>query len=106
MKKSYIYKGIAALVWACLLTACSDFLDKEPSDELTGEKTFSDWVTLEQFHWDTYNFLRNGECRIANSWLDAATDLAETSMSNAGTRTSFNIGNYYGGGGADELTTT
>lgn len=87
-----------------LMTACSDFLDKEPSNELTGEQTFSDWVTMEQFHFDTYNFLLNGECRINNSWLDAATDLAETSMSNSGTRTSFNIGNYYAGGGAAELT--
>ncbi len=106
MKHTYIYKGVAAVLMMMALAACSDFLDKEPSNELTGDQTFSDWATLEQFHWDTYNFLRNGECRINNSWLDAATDLAETSMSNAGTRTSFNIGNYYAPGGADELTTT
>ena len=37
-------------------------------------------------------------------WLDAATDLAESSIGTSGTRTSFNIGNYYGGGGAAELT--
>ncbi len=104
MKKSYIYKGIAALTLAFSMTACSDFLDKEPSNELTGQQTFSDWVTMEQFHFDTYNFLLNGECRINNSWLDAATDLAETSMSNSGTRTSFNIGNYYASGGSAELT--
>lgn len=88
-----------------LATACSDFLDKEPSNELTGKQTFSDWVTLEQFHWDTYNFLLNGECRINGSWLDAATDLAETSVSSSGTRNSFNIGNYYSSAAAAELTT-
>ena len=104
MKKSYIYKGIAALAVAFSLSACSDFLDKEPSNELTGQQTFSDWVTLEQFHWDTYNFLLNGECRINNSWLDAATDLAETSISSSGTRNSFNIGNYYASDAAAELT--
>ena len=104
MKKSYIYKGIAALAVAFSMTAC-DFLDKEPSNELTGQQVFSDWVTMEQFHFDTYNFLLNGECRINGSWLDAATDLAETSVSNSGTRTSFNIGNYYAAGGAAELTT-
>lgn len=103
MKKSYIYKGIAALAVAFSMTAC-DFLDKEPSNELTGQQVFSDWVTMEQFHFDTYNFLLNGECRINGSWLDAATDLAETSVSNSGTRTSFNIGNYYAAGGAAELT--
>ena len=89
---------------AFTLSACSDFLDKEPSNDLTGEQTFSDWVTMEQFHWDTYNFLLNGECRINGSWMDAATDLAECSVSGSGTRTSFNIGNYYAGGGAADLT--
>lgn len=104
MKKSYIYKGVAALALAFAVTACSDFLDKEPSNELTGEQTFSDWVTMEQFHYDIYNFLRNGQSRISNSWLDAATDLAECSMSDAGTRVSFNIGNYYASTASNELT--
>ena len=114
MKKSYIYKGIAALAMAFTLSSCADFLDKEPSNDLTGEQTFSDWVTMEQFHWDTYNFLLNGECRVNGSWLDAATDLAECAVSSSGTRNSFNIGNYqttldeynnYNGAGAAELTT-
>lgn len=82
----------------------TDFLDKEPSNELTGAETFSDWATMEQFHWDTYNFLRNGECRINGSWMDATTDLAETSYATAGARTTFNIGNYYGDGASNELT--
>lgn len=105
MKKYYINIGIVALSISLTLSSCSDFLDKEPSSELTGEQTFSDWVTLEQFHWDTYNFLLNGECRVNGSWLDAATDLAECSVSSSGTRNSFNIGNYYTGYGASELTT-
>ncbi len=96
----------AAFLGLCqsFFASCSDFLDKEPSNELTGAQTFSDWATMEQFHFDTYNFLRNGQCRIANSWLDAATDLAETSYSGGGTRVSFNIGNYYSSAAAGELT--
>jgi hypothetical protein len=95
---------------AITLTSCEDmfgdFLDKQPSNELTEEEVFNDWETTKQFHFDTYNFLRNGVGRIEKSWLDAATDLAETSISKGGVRTTFNIGNYYGGGGASELTDT
>lgn len=104
MKKAIIYSTALLLLGATTLTSCEDFLDKEPSNQLTGEQTFSEWKTMEQFHLDTYNFLRNGECRINNSWLDAATDLSECSMSSSGTRVSFNIGNYYASGAANELT--
>jgi hypothetical protein len=81
------------------------FLDKQPSNELTEEQTFSDWTTTKQFHYDTYNFLRHGSGRINLTWLDAATDLGETSFT-AGVKMSFNIGNYYGGGGYNELSGT
>lgn len=94
----------ATLVGAALaLTGCSDFLDKQPSNELDQDKTYADWKMFEYFHTDTYNFLLHGANRINGSWLDAATDLAETSFASGGTRTTFNIGNYYGGGGAAEL---
>jgi hypothetical protein len=97
-------------VAATTLTSCEDafggFLDKQPSNELTGEEVFSDWSLTEEFHFDTYNFLRHGADRINSSWLDAATDLGETSFATGGTRTTFNIGNYYGSGGANELTDT
>jgi len=106
MKKNKIFSFAASLAVACTMVSCSDYLDKEPSNELTGNQVFSDWTLLRQFHWDTYNFLRNGAQRVNGSWMDAATDLAETSYGTAGTRTSFNIGNYYGGGGAPELTGT
>lgn len=101
MKKNII---ISAMVFALTATSCSDFLDKEPSNDLSKETTYSGWVTAQQFHWDTYNFLLHGALRINNSWLDAATDLAECAIPTGGTRTTFNIGNYYGGGGAAELT--
>jgi hypothetical protein len=97
-------------VAATTLTSCEDafggFLDKQPSNELTGEEVFSDWSLTEEFHFDTYNFLRHGANRINGSWLDAATDLGETSFATGGTRTTFNIGNYYGSDGANELTAT
>ena len=92
------------MVFALAATSCSDFLDKEPSNDLSKETTYSGWVTAQQFHWDTYNFLLHGALRINNSWLDAATDLSECAIPTGGTRTTFNIGNYYGGGGAAELT--
>ena len=85
-------------------TGCSDFLDKQPSNELNEDKTYADWKMFEAFHVDTYNFLLHGANRINGSWLDAATDLAETSFSTGGTLTTFNIGNYYGANGAAELT--
>jgi hypothetical protein len=97
-------------VAATTLTSCEDafggFLDKQPSNELTGDEVFSDWSLMEEFHFDTYNFLRHGANRINSSWLDAATDLGETSFATGGTRTTFNIGNYYGSDGANELTDT
>ena len=101
MKKNII---ISTMVFSLAATSCSDFLDKEPSNDLSKEITFSGWTTAQQFHWDTYNFLLHGALRVNNSWLDAATDLSECAIPTAGTRTSFNIGNYYGGGGAAEFT--
>lgn len=110
MKKTLLYSLFALSISATTLTSCEDmfgdFLNKQPSNELTGEQVFGDWALTEQFHFDTYNFLRHGAHRINNSWLDAATDLGHTSFATAGTRTTFNIGNYYGGGGADELKNT
>ena len=109
MKKTIIY-SLFAWVASFTLTSCEevfgDFLNKQPSNELTEEEVFSDWSLMVEFHNDTYNFLRNGACRIKDSWLDAATDLAETSYSTGGVRTTFNIGNYYGEAGAAELTET
>lgn len=110
MKKTLLYSIFALGIATTTLTSCEDmfggFLDKQPSGELTGDEVFGDWGMMTQFHNDTYNFLRHGACRINNSWLDAATDLAETSYANGGVRTTFNIGNYYGGGGGAELSST
>lgn len=109
MKKVIIF-GLFALMASVSLTSCEDafgdFLDKQPSNELTEEQVFSGWNLMVQFHIDTYNFLRHGANRINGSWLDAATDLAQTSVYYGGTRTTFNIGNYYGGGGYNELSST
>ena len=107
MKKYSIF-ALALAMGAMTLTSCEDafgnFLDKQPSNELTKAEVLGSFTLLEQNHNDTYNFLLHGASRINNSWLDAATDLAESSIGTSGTRTSFNIGNYYGGGGAAELT--
>ena len=107
MKRIFIY-ATALLTFCATMSSCEDafgnFLEKQPSQDLTEEEVFSDWSMLEQFHFDTYNFLLHGAHRINSSWLDAATDLAECSIGTSGTRTTFNIGNYYGSGGAEELT--
>lgn len=109
MKKTLLYSLFALSIASTTLTSCEDmfggFLDKQPSNELTGEQVFGDWKLMEQFHFDTYNFLRHGACRINSTWLDAATDLAGTSYT-AGVKTTFNIGNYYGGSGYSELEAT
>jgi len=101
---------LALGISAVTLTSCEDmfgdFLDKDPSNELTEEQVLSDWATAMQYHFDTYWYLRNGALRINDSWLDAATDLAHTSYSSGGVRTTFNIGNYYGTAGQNELVDT
>lgn len=110
MKKTCIYGLFALSIASVILTSCEEifggFLDKQPSNELTEEEVFGDWNLMEEFHYDTYNFLRHGACRINNSWLDAATDLAGTSYASGGVRSTFNIGNYFGSSGAAELTDT
>ena len=110
MKKTIIYSLFAVCIATFTLTSCEDafgnFLDKQPSNELTEEEVFSDWNLMVEFHYDTYNFLRHGAGRIKDSWLDSATDLAETSYSTGGVSTTFNIGNYYGSAGEAELTAT
>lgn len=110
MKKTILYSLLACSMVLVSLSSCEDafggFLDKQPSNELTEDEVFGDWNLMEQFHLDTYNFLRHGACRIKDSWLDSATDLAETSYSTGGTRTSFNVGNYYGDLGKPELSDT
>lgn len=105
MKKLIQHTISAACIGVALaFTGCSDFLDKQASNELNEEKTYADWKMFEAFHFDTYNFLLHGANRVNGSWLDAATDLAETSFATGGTVTTFNIGNYYGSAGAAELT--
>lgn len=109
MKRTIRYIACWLAVSGILCTSCEDlfgdFLEKDPSNELTEEQVFSDWTTTMQFHYDTYDFLRNGANRINGSWMDAATDLAHTSYA-YGVRTSFNIGNYYAASGENELSGT
>ncbi len=106
MKRYYILASVALAIGAFAMTSCSDYLDKEPSNTLTKEDVLGSWTNLEEQHFDTYNFLRHGANRINNSWLDAASDLAENANGTGGVRTTFNIGNYYGTGAAGELTDT
>ena len=105
MKKISIY-ALSLALGAMTMTSCSDFLDKQPSNDLTKKDVLSDFTTLVYNHNDTYNFLRHGAQRINSSWLDAATDLAECAIGTSGTRTSFNIGNYFASGASNETEST
>jgi hypothetical protein len=109
-KKTILCLALSTIVSGATFTSCEDmfgdFLDKQPSNELTEKEVFSLWSNTQKFHYDTYNFLRHGAGRIKDSWMDAATDLAHTSYSWGGVRSSFNIGNYYSSSGAAELTDT
>ena len=101
---------IALVISSVALTSCEglfgDFLDKDPSFELREDQVFSNWANASRFHYDTYSYLRHGALRINDSWLDAASDLAQTSYATGGVRTTFNVGNYYGSAGANELIQT
>jgi len=106
MRLKHIIITLAGCV--TILTACekSKFLDKTPSGELTSDQVWSSWTNTVYYYNDTYNFLRNGQARIANSWMDEATDLAEASRSACGTRSSFNVGDFYATGGEAEILDT
>ena len=108
MKKYLLYIIFGACIGS--FSSCEDmfgdFLDKQPSNELEEDDVWTSWKNTEYYYYDIYNFLRSGLGTINESWLDSATDLAQTSFSKGGTRTSFNIGNYYAEGGAFELTDT
>ena len=106
MKKILIY-ALVALGITFTLSSCEkmfgNFLDKEASNDLTEEQVFSNWALMEYYHWNIYSYMINGFGRINNSWLDSATDLGETSYGTAGTRQSFNLGNYYSEAGEAEF---
>ena len=106
MKKILTY-ALVALGITFTLSSCEkmfgNFLDKEPSNQLTEEQVFSNWALMEYYHFNTYSYIPNGFGRIDDSWLDAATDLGETSFGKSGARQSFNLGNYYSDYGEDEF---
>ncbi len=104
--KQKISHIILSLTLAGTLFASCNFLDKQPSSEMTEEQVWNSWANTSYFYNDTYNYLRSGLARINFSWMDAATDLAETSYSYGGTRKSFNVGNFYAREGEGEIKAT
>jgi hypothetical protein len=105
--KKYIIYIVTALFFAGVFSSCEDmfgdFLEKAPGAELTEDQVFSNWKRTVYYHNDIYNFMRNGLARVNSSWLDAASDLGETSFVMGGVKTSINLGNYYGEGCAPEV---
>ena len=83
MKKILIY-ALVALGMTFTLSSCEkmfgNFLDKEPSNQLTEEQVFSNWALMEYYHFNTYSFIPNGFGRIRNSrvsTLGTTTQLPE-----------------------------
>jgi len=107
MKKHILFFAIVVSSIG-LFSSCEDmfgnFLDKAPSAELTEDQVFANWKRTVYYHNDIYNFMRNGLARVNSSWLDAASDLGETSYSSGGVKNSLNLGNYYGDGCYPEVT--
>ncbi len=108
MNKISLYITGVVLAFASLFSSCEDseFLDKTPSGELTEDQVWSSFTNTKYFYYDTYNFLRSGLAYMDGAWMDAATDLAVMSRSSCGTNTSFNVGNFYDGGGSAEISDT
>ena len=118
MKKIVLF--ILAIV---TLSSCEDvfgdFLDKAPGAEITEEEVFSNWIRTGYYHNDIYNYLRTGKDWISSrsgerregystdgSWLDSGSDIGISSRDTDGSRTSFNVGNYFDAGGAVEIIYT
>ncbi|MDR1370541.1 MAG: RagB/SusD family nutrient uptake outer membrane protein [Dysgonamonadaceae bacterium] len=90
----YIISG-AVVITMFLLVACSDFLDKQPDDQISEEKTFISYEKVNQLVTDLY--LRTKRCNAPMTWLShfsssAITDEAE------GTNVEGNITNRYNTG--------
>jgi starch-binding outer membrane protein, SusD/RagB family len=110
MKKSIIYLMIAGLALVGL-SACEemfgDYLEKAPGSELPDSVVWNNIDYATYFHNDIYNYQRAGftgsTARINSSWLDAATDLGETSYPWGGVESSLNVGNYYANSGYSEV---
>ena len=97
MEKYSIF-ALELVMRAMTLTSCEDafgnFLDKQPSNELTKPEVLGNSTQLEQNHKDRNNYQLHGANRVNNAWMGAATDRAESSIGTSGTRTTFNVGNY------------
>lgn len=106
MKQTIIYLIVTGIILVGL-SSCEemfgDYLEKAPSSDLPDSTVWNNFTYVTYFHNDIYNYQRSGFERIETSWLDAATDLAETSYPWGGVESSLNVGNYYAPGGAPEV---
>ncbi len=105
MSKRYILLFIL-IGFLFIFQACEDmfgdFLDREPSSQLTPEEVLEDFDQMEFYHLNIYSYLGNNLNYINSSWIDAASDLGETSYFWGGTNLSLNVGNYFSSSGAQE----
>jgi hypothetical protein len=114
MKKYIAIKVLAVLIGIFTMfgtLGCEDFLDKAPDAALPEDSVFTSPRLFKKYvdgiypylwyspssNWTTYAF--GGFCRLQMASLEDASDLSDGARPDAGPRTSFNIGNWYGGNG-------
>ncbi|MDR3061853.1 MAG: RagB/SusD family nutrient uptake outer membrane protein [Dysgonamonadaceae bacterium] len=90
----YIISGIVVITML-LLVACSDFLDKQPDDQISEEKTFISYEKVNQLVTDLY--LRTKRCNAPMTWLSHFSSAAITDEAE-GTNVEGNITNRYNTG--------
>ncbi len=75
MKKYSIF-ALALVMEAMTLTSCEDafgnFLDKQPSNELTKAEVLGNFTLLEENHNDTYNFPAS-RCQPCEQLMDGCS---------------------------------
>ncbi|MDR1717869.1 MAG: RagB/SusD family nutrient uptake outer membrane protein [Prevotella sp.] len=90
----YILKGLLAVILVSL-AACSEYLDKQPDDQIPEERTFASYEKVNQLVTDLY--LRTKRCNAPMTWLSHFSSAGLTDEAEA-TNVEGNITNRYNSG--------
>lgn len=95
-KLKYIFGGMFILISILLTcTACDDYLDKQPDDQIPEDQTFASYQKVNQLVTDLY--LRSMRCNTTLAWLSHFSSAAITDEAE-GTNVEGNITNRYNTG--------
>ena len=95
MKNLNLKYSLSALIAVLLLQACSDYLDKQPDDQIPEDKTFASYEKVNQLVTDLY--LRSRRCNAPLVWLSHFSSAAITDEAE-GTNVEGNMTNRYNSG--------